>query len=122
MDPGKMKVQNWSKIAVDREAWKRIVNQTITRRVVVPREEEGASLFRQFYVILYVIDKCTDLARYFSNFMKHFCGNLVNSHELYLRKFQIPISKPNVLAFSTSASAVCISVCQTSLMPCTLNN
>lgn len=53
----------------------------------MPREEEGPSLFRQFYVILYVIDKCVDLARYFSNFLKHFCENLVNSRELYLQKF-----------------------------------
>jgi len=53
----------------------------------VPREEEGPSLFRQFNVILYVIDKCMDLARYFSNFLKHFCENLVNSRELYLQKF-----------------------------------
>ena len=87
MYPGKMKVQNWSKMAVDREIWKRIVDQAKTCRFVVPREEEGPSLFRQFYVILYVIDKCMDLARYFSNPLKHFCENLVNCHELYLQKF-----------------------------------
>jgi hypothetical protein len=31
---GKMKVQNWSKVGMDREAWKRIVEQ-----VVAPRQE-----------------------------------------------------------------------------------
>ena len=62
-----MEVQNWSKMAIDREA--------------------GPSLFRQFYVILYVIDKCMDLARYFFNFLKHFLESLVNRHELYLQKF-----------------------------------
>jgi hypothetical protein len=86
MDPGKMKVQNWSKMAIDREAWKRIVNQAKTHRDVVPREE-GPSLIRQIYVILYIIGKCMYLARYFYNSLKHFCGNLANSHELYLQKF-----------------------------------
>jgi hypothetical protein len=56
--------------------------------LLVPREEEeDPSLFRQFYVILYVIDKYMDLARYFPNFLKHFFENLVNSHEFYLQKF-----------------------------------
>jgi hypothetical protein len=89
MDPGKMKVQNLSKMAIVIEARKRIVGQAKTCRVVVPREEEeeGPYLFRQFYVIRYVIDKCMDLARYFSNFLKHFCENLINSHESYLQKF-----------------------------------
>lgn len=87
MDHGKVKVQNWSKMAIDREAQKGNVGQAKTCGVVVPREEEGPSLFRQFYVILYVIDKCMDLARYFSYFLKHFYENLVNSRELYLQKF-----------------------------------
>jgi len=82
-----MEAQNWRKMAIDREAWKRIVDQAKTRRVIVPREEEGPSLFRLFYVVLYVIDKCVDLARYFPNFLKHFCENLVNRHEFYLQKF-----------------------------------
>ena len=29
---GKMKVQNWSKVAMDREAWKRIVEQVVASR------------------------------------------------------------------------------------------
>jgi len=35
-DPGKMKAQNWSKMAI------RIVVRAKYRRIVVPREEEGA--------------------------------------------------------------------------------
>ena len=30
-DLGKMEIQNWSKMAVDREIWRRIVEQTRTR-------------------------------------------------------------------------------------------
>jgi hypothetical protein len=32
MHLGKMKIQNWSKMAMDREAWKRIVEQARTRK------------------------------------------------------------------------------------------
>jgi hypothetical protein len=31
-DLGKMEIQNWSKMAVDRETWRRIVKQTRTRK------------------------------------------------------------------------------------------
>jgi hypothetical protein len=33
-DLGKMKIQNWSKMAMDREAWKRIVEQAKNHREV----------------------------------------------------------------------------------------
>jgi hypothetical protein len=34
-----MKIQNWSKMAMNREEWKRIVEKAKTHRVVAPREE-----------------------------------------------------------------------------------
>jgi hypothetical protein len=46
-----MKAQNWSKMAIEREAWKRIVDQAKTCRVVVPREEEGPSLLGNFMLL-----------------------------------------------------------------------
>ena len=36
------KIETGSKMVADRNAWKRIVEQAKTHRVVVPREEEGA--------------------------------------------------------------------------------
>lgn len=38
-DLGRMKIQNWSKISMDREAWKRYVELAKTQRVVAPRED-----------------------------------------------------------------------------------
>ena len=38
-DLGEMKVQNWSKMAMDREGWKRIAEQPKTQR-----EETGSTL------------------------------------------------------------------------------
>jgi hypothetical protein len=37
---GVFKIQNWSKMDMDREAWKRIVEQAKGHRAVAPREEE----------------------------------------------------------------------------------
>jgi len=37
-----MKIQNWSKMAMNREEWKRIVEKAKTHRVVAPREEQGS--------------------------------------------------------------------------------
>ena len=34
-----MKIQNWSKMAMDREAWERFVELAKTRSVVAPRED-----------------------------------------------------------------------------------
>ena len=38
-DLGRMKIQNWSKMAMDREAWERFVELAKTRSVVAPRED-----------------------------------------------------------------------------------
>jgi len=38
-DLGRMKIPNWSKMAMDREAWKRFVELAKTQRVVTPRED-----------------------------------------------------------------------------------
>jgi hypothetical protein len=38
-DLGRLKIQNWSKMAMDREAWKRFVELAKTQRVVAPRED-----------------------------------------------------------------------------------
>lgn len=35
-----MKIQNWIKMAMNREEWKRIVEKTKTHRVVAPRGEQ----------------------------------------------------------------------------------
>jgi hypothetical protein len=37
-----MKIQNWSKMAMNIEEWRRIVEKVKTHRVVAPREEQGA--------------------------------------------------------------------------------
>lgn len=37
-DLGRTKIRNWSKMATDREAWKRFVELAKTQRVVAPRE------------------------------------------------------------------------------------
>jgi hypothetical protein len=37
---GKIKILNWGKISMEREVWKRTVEQARTQRVVAPREEE----------------------------------------------------------------------------------
>jgi hypothetical protein len=46
-DLEKMKIQNWSKMAMDREAWKRNFEQAKIHRVAAPREEEIFPVFTQ---------------------------------------------------------------------------
>jgi hypothetical protein len=38
-DMGRMKIQNWSKTTMDRETWKRNVEQAKTQRFVASRED-----------------------------------------------------------------------------------
>lgn len=40
MDTGKIKNQNWSKMTVDREAWKRIVDQAKTKNDLQRQEKK----------------------------------------------------------------------------------
>jgi hypothetical protein len=44
---GKMKIQNWSKMAMDREAWKRNVEQAKIHRAAASRKEEIFSVLTQ---------------------------------------------------------------------------
>ena len=44
MRHGVFKIQNWSKMDMDREAWKRIIEQAKGHRAVAPREEEGRKM------------------------------------------------------------------------------
>jgi len=39
-DPGKIKTQNWSVVAMDEEAWNRNVEQARTHKVVQCQEKE----------------------------------------------------------------------------------
>jgi hypothetical protein len=41
-DLGEMKIRNWSKMAMDREEWERIVQKAKIHIVVAPREEHGS--------------------------------------------------------------------------------
>jgi hypothetical protein len=43
---GKIKVQNWSNVAMDREGQKRIIEQHTTHTVVVPREGKTESTLK----------------------------------------------------------------------------
>jgi hypothetical protein len=42
--PGKIKIQNWSKVAMDEDAWNRIVEQTTTHSEVQRQEEKDTSI------------------------------------------------------------------------------
>jgi len=37
-----VKIQNWSKMAMNREEWRRFVEKAKTHKVVAPREEHGS--------------------------------------------------------------------------------
>lgn len=39
-DPGKIKIQNWSIVAMDEEAWNRIAEQAKTHKVVQRQEKK----------------------------------------------------------------------------------
>jgi len=39
-DLGKMKIQNWNKMATDREAWNRMAKQTKTHKESLPQEKK----------------------------------------------------------------------------------
>jgi hypothetical protein len=41
---GRMRIHNWIKMAMDREAWKRVAEEAKTYRVVLPREQEDVIL------------------------------------------------------------------------------
>jgi hypothetical protein len=84
VDLGKMKIQNWSKMTMDRETWKRIVQQAKTHRVVVPRGGGGGgkryhwrNLQKQ--LILYIPDASTiTIHSIFKKFRTNYFNKLQN--------------------------------------------
>ena len=80
-------------------------------------------LLRHLLLIPNWINKCMDLRVNCSpSCFNQFCWDLMNTSWFVLFCFSIAISISKALASGTSDSAVCISVCLTSLMPCTFNN
>jgi len=78
-------------------------------------------LLRQFPLIPNRTNTFMDLrVKYSAFWFNQFYWDLINTWWLCLFRFLITISSSKALGSATSGSAVCISVCQTSLTLCTL--
>jgi hypothetical protein len=79
-------------------------------------------LIRQFFLIPNRIDEFMVLRHQcFTSYLNHFCQNLITAWQFILFNFAMAVSTSEGLGSDTNSSAVCISVCLTSLTLCTVN-